>query len=224
MKKLFCIIIAMAMVFGLVACSSSDETATGTTTQESESISAKTSESASAETASAETSEYTGEEMTIKFSTLESESSVVGQGLSIMKDYINETTNGKVTVEVYFSNSLIPQDQEIDALMKGTIDMRTYSDVGDYVPEQCTLNIPFLFEDADHLKAFYQSQAGQDLFDKVAEVTGIRILPTSAFNRGYRTVNLRVDKKVTCRADLKGMKLRMPNVEALIFLGRMLGW
>jgi TRAP-type C4-dicarboxylate transport system substrate-binding protein len=94
-------------------------------------------------------------------------------------------------------------------------------DISNQVPAWSVLTSGYLFRDAAHLRAFFDSEAGAE-FKKMAEdQLGIVILGPTYF--GIRQVGLRGDKKITIPADLAGVKLRMPGGDAWQFLGSALG-
>ena len=223
MKKLVCIVLAMLMVFGLVACSASGETA-------STSASAETSETAlvSADvstTASAEATEAVEfPEMTIEYSTWAAETDIVGQGVLKFKELVEAATGGKVKVEPYFASSLFTQDQELEACMKGNLDMYSsaFDGLVDYYPEFSTLTVPYMFTSNDHVKRFSLSDACQEIVDKVADELGLHCF-MPVYSRGGRYILLNADKKITSRADLEGIKLRVSQSESWINIGNALG-
>ena len=223
MKKLFCIVIAIAMVFGLVACTSNGETATNAVSESAsapESASAEVSETASA---SAEASEYTGEEMTLSFSVAEAEGSITGQGDLRFKELVEDATNDKVKIELYFNSTLFPQDQEVEAMLKGNLDLNNgwFGWQTSYMPELAMFDMAYLFKDLEHARSYFNSDAAQELFDRIADEVGIRYLVADSI--GYRTMNLDIDRKVTSREDLSDIKLRVPNTNSFMFAGEALG-
>ena len=218
MKKFFYIAIALVMVLGLVACTSAPTTNETPSTEVSTTASPAVTESVTAAPTPVEFPE-----MEINFSTSATETDYLGKGLSLFKQGVEQATGGKVKINMYRSSSYLPQDQEIPAIMAGNLDMNGTdpAHLADYVPSMAMLNSPYLFRSLDHWKAFYQGDLVATMFDDIAEETGVRIL--GALCQGTRTINLRVDRKVTSRADLSDIKLRMPNSEAWLFLGEALG-
>ncbi len=225
MKKLLCIVLAMIMVCGLAACSTSGETVTETAgTEATTEASPETTEAVSAETTS---EEYTGEEITLTFTTTAIETDIIGQGLLLYKDFIEDATNGKVTLEIYFNSSLVSSADEREYVMKGNVDMNFgYPDSwGDYIPAFDTFTVPFLFKNSDHYLAFYNGDLFQQFYDSanVEDIMGVHMLTSSSFYRGGRTINLTMDKKVTSRADLEGIKVRFPTSDVWSFIGESMG-
>ena len=228
MKKLVCIVLAMLMVFGLAACSNSGEpAATQSASAEEtveETVEAEASADASTEgSASAETAAYSGEEMALIFSSFAVENSIDADAYRLFKEQIEEATNGKVTVELYFNSSLYPQNQELDALIKGNIDFMTcgVDALGTYIEEWNIAIAPYVFKNVDHYFAFFESEAAQELFDRTEEELGVSALAT--YYQGARHICLNEDIKITSRDDLKSIKLRVPGSDACMKLAEALG-
>ena len=220
MKKVLCIIVALLMVFGLAACGSSTNTVT-------ESASEAPTEAATEEPSEAATeapAEVEFPEMTLTLSSPVAENTITAGGLEEFKKYVEETTGGKVTVECYFNSSLIPQDQEVNTLMANNVDIVTggLDRISEYMPILEVFNMPYLYQSLEHSQEYWATDKAHALLDQVAQDIGVRVFPDFGYF-GERTVNLNVDKKVTCRADLTNFKVRFPNVEAWIFIGECLG-
>lgn len=161
--------------------------------------------------------------ITILYDSTCTDSSTSGQGSAIMVKYIEETSGGVVKVDAHSNYSLFPQDQIIPAVMSGQLAMSatTAAYMADYMPKLKVLASAYLFSSFNHWKTYYNSQDWLDLTDEIAAETGIRVIGVS--NKGGRTINLKEDRKVLTRADMAGVKLRMPNSDSWLFLGEALG-
>ena len=219
MKKFVCVVLAMFMVFGLAACSTAGETAsTSVSTAPSESASAEVSETTSASAEATQAVDFP--EMNLKLTIANPENSVQGEGMKLFKSLVSDATNGKVIIEPYFNCSLVAQNEQIPSVMKGTVDFAAGS-LADYVDWEAMTVSAYFFKNKEHRDAFFSSDIAKQLFDDAANEFGIRWL--GAYSEGLRTVNLREDKKVTCRADLEGIKIRMPGTEICQVNGSALG-
>ena len=94
-------------------------------------------------------------------------------------------------------------------------------DIANQIPAFSILTSAYLFRDAAHLQAFFDSDAGAEMKKMAEDQLGIHILGPTYF--GTRQVNLRTDQKIETPADMAGVKLRMPGGEAWQFLGEALG-
>lgn len=94
-------------------------------------------------------------------------------------------------------------------------------DIAKQIPAFSILTSAYLFRDAEHLKAFFESDAGAEMKAMAEDQLGIPILGPTYF--GTRQVSLRGDKVMNTAEDIAGIKLRMPRGDAWQFLGRALG-
>ena len=126
------------------------------------------------------------------------------------------------TLEPYFGGTLFRQGTELVALQRGNLEMGNIApqDVANQIPAWSVLTSAYLFRDAAHLKAVFESDVGAE-FKALAEQAGVKILgPT--YN-GARQLGLRIDRRINTPADLAGVRLRMPGGDAWQFLGQALG-
>jgi TRAP-type transport system periplasmic protein len=127
------------------------------------------------------------------------------------------------TLEPYYGGNLFKQGTELVALQRGNLEMGNIApqDISNQIPEWSLLTSGYLFRDADHLRAFFDSELGTQYKQMAEEQLGIRILGPTYF--GIRQVGLRGDKEIKTPADMSGIKLRMPGGDAWQFLGTALG-
>ncbi len=156
---------------------------------------------------------------TLRFSAVFSEQDIRAQ----MIQGFGESIADIATLEPYYGGTLFKQGTELVALQRGNLEMGNIApqDVSNQIPAWSVLTSGYLFRDATHLRAFFDSEAGAE-FKKMAEdQLGIVILGPTYF--GIRQVGLRVDKEIKTPADMAGIKLRMPGGDAWQFLGTALG-
>ena len=165
------------------------------------------------------------EPITIKITTLSVPNDAHTKALNVFKDKVEEYSKGTIKADVYHSGSLFGAEEEFPALLKGNVDIcyMAPSIFADYIPEFSMFSSAYLFKDYDHMRKVFDGEIGKELFKKVNDKFGIT--PLSAFYLGSRELNLRDDKIkiINSRSDLKGIKLRMPNSDAWLTLGKSLG-
>src|SRR5690625_3795234 len=76
------------------------------------------------------------------------------------KDLVEEKTNGKVRIDIYPFRQLGADRELIEAMQFGTLDLGMISGppVSGFKPEAAVLDLPFLFEDWDHVNRFLASE------------------------------------------------------------------
>ncbi len=156
---------------------------------------------------------------TLKFSAVFSEQDIRAEMMKRLMEGVSDVA----TIEPYYGGTLFKQGTEIIAIQRGNLEMGNIApqDIANQIPAFSILTSAYLFRDAAHLKAFFESDAGAEMKKLAEDQLGIHILGPTYF--GTRQVNLRTDQKITTPADMAGVKLRMPGGEAWQFLGEALG-
>jgi TRAP-type C4-dicarboxylate transport system substrate-binding protein len=156
---------------------------------------------------------------TLRFSAVFSEQDIRAQ----MMQQFGEAVADSYTLEPYYGGTLFKQGTELVALQRGNLEMGNVApqDISNQIPAWSILTSAYLFRDADHLRAFFASDAGAEMKAMAEEQLGIHILGPTYF--GTRQVGLKPDTKIETPADMAGIKLRMPGGEAWQFLGQALG-
>ncbi|WP_448521272.1 sialic acid TRAP transporter substrate-binding protein SiaP [Pseudothermotoga sp.] len=142
-------------------------------------------------------------------------------------EIVEELSGGAIKVEVYHSGQLGDQKTALLAVMRGDLEMAGdgapswFADLG-AMPEFGVFEAAYVFKDLDHMYRVMTSKMVQDMFDKLAQKTGLRVL--DVWYLGTRQLNLVAKVGPVKRPeDLKGVKLRMPNNKTFLDMGRALG-
>jgi TRAP-type transport system periplasmic protein len=140
-----------------------------------------------------------------------------------MTKMFGEAIKDDFTLEPYFGGTLFKQGTELVALQRGNLEMGNIApqDISNQLPAWSIVTSAYLFRDAAHLKAVFDSEIGDELKQMAEDQLGIHILGPTYF--GARQVGLKPEKKINTPADLAGIKLRMPAGDAWQFLGRAIG-
>ena len=145
------------------------------------------------------------------------------KSLKVVQEYINSHADGRMTFTYHDSGSLFSQDAELPATIRGNVTM-CYTDaswLGDYMSSIKMFSAGYIFSGPEHMDKVLNGEIGKELFEQVAQEVGVR--PLDAYYMGSRTINLRSEKPAMTPADMQGVKLRMPNSETWLFLGKALG-
>jgi tripartite ATP-independent transporter DctP family solute receptor len=160
----------------------------------------------------------------LRFSTVSVPGDAHTEALYILKDTVEKLTNKQITIDVFHSGSLYGQGEDCNAVIRGDLEMCYMSAawVADKVPEASMFTAGYIFKDYTHMTRVLNGEIGKKLFETIAKKINAR--PLAAFYLGTRHLNLRDIGRVVRRPeDLKGVKLRMPNTPAWLFLGKALG-
>jgi TRAP-type C4-dicarboxylate transport system substrate-binding protein len=130
---------------------------------------------------------------------------------------------GTFKLEPYYGGTLFKQGTELVALQRDNLEMGNIApqDFSKQVPAWSILTSAYLFRDANHLNAFFASDAGAQMKKMVEDKLRVKILGPTFF--GTRQVGLKPKKRISTPADMAGIKLRMPPGDAWQLLGRSIG-
>jgi tripartite ATP-independent transporter DctP family solute receptor len=159
------------------------------------------------------------EQPTLRFSAVFSDTDIRADAMRALGDALA----GEFVFEPHFGATLFKQGTELVALQRGNLETGIVApqDVANQLPAWSILTAAYLFRDAEHLKKFFASEAGQEMVQMAEDQLGIHIVGPVYF--GTRQVNLKPDKEIKTPADMAGIKLRMPGGDAWQFLGTALG-
>lgn len=124
---------------------------------------------------------------------------------------INQKTNGKIKINFFPAGQLGGEREMVEGLQLGTQGMVVTSTTG--YPIYDVLWIPYTFRDLDHEWKVMRGPIGQSWSDQFVKDKGIRVM-----GYAYRSPrNLTTSKvQVTKAADLKGMKIRVPESPGIV--------
>ena len=164
---------------------------------------------------------------TIRFNTVAAPTMPQTLAMNKFAEIADKLSGGKIQVKVFHSGQLGDQKTAILGVMRGSLEMASdaspswFSDLANY-PGIGVLEVAYLFRDLDHMYRVLTGPLGQGYWNHLAQRSGIRVL--DMWYLGTRQLNLTKKAGPVKRPeDLKGMKLRMPNVEAWLDVGRALG-
>ena len=127
------------------------------------------------------------------------------------------------TYQPHYNSTLFKQGTELEAIARGNLEMSITSaqELATIFPQWSIFTAGYLLRDADHQKKVFASPIMDELKKPVEDRLGVKLL--SVMYLGRRQLNLRTEKQIRRPEDLAGLKLRMPNSEAWLFLGTALG-
>lgn len=164
---------------------------------------------------------------TLHFNTVAAPTQPQTIAMNKFAEVVDKLSGGKIEVKVFHSGQLGDQKTGILGVMRGSLEMTTdasaswFADLANY-PEIGVLEVAYLYRDLDHMYRVLTGPVGREYWENLAKRSGIRVL--DIWYLGTRQVNLTKKVGVVRRPeDLKGIKLRMPNVEAWLDVGRALG-
>lgn len=160
-------------------------------------------------------------ERTLRLGHMWPPTSVWGKGAQRFADLVNQHSSGKYEVRVYPNGQLGAERDLEEGLQVGNLDC-TFggSDVlTQFEPKMGIFALPFLFPDYAHANAVMDGPIGHKVFEALRQRAGIRVIGSGA--QGFRDVLSK--RPVHSLADLKDMKIRVPESDTMLRLFRLLG-
>ena len=128
-------------------------------------------------------------------------------------EVVNEKTNGQIEVKVYPNEQLGKEVDTIGMVQAGTADMVISGEsMQNWAPKAALMAIPYAFQDTDHMRTVIDNELGQEIAAQIEEKIGL--VPLYYHVRAPR--NLTSKKAISTPADLKGFKMRVPNVPIFV--------
>jgi TRAP-type transport system periplasmic protein len=141
------------------------------------------------------------------------------KGLEHFKQQVEKASEGRLKVEIYPNSQLGGEREMQEAVALGNLEMTVSGLLAIYEPVFAALDVPYLFKDRNHIRKFHESVAFKELASSL-DAKNIKVL--TYYEGGFRQVtnNVRPIQKV---ADIKGLKIRTPEIPAMIETFKQLG-
>ena len=126
-------------------------------------------------------------------------------------DQVNQETDGRIEIRVYPNAELGDEDSTVRQVSYGGIDFCrcSLSNLPDYSEETLVLQLPYLYEDRDHMWRVLDGEIGVQVKDSFQ---GSGMVALSWFDAGVRNFYT-TDKAIRCLEDMQGMKIRVQQAE-----------
>jgi tripartite ATP-independent transporter DctP family solute receptor len=162
--------------------------------------------------------------MTIKLGHLNTTDHPVNLGALKLKEILEAKTGGAVKVEIFPAGQLAPNENElIQGVRLGTTTMGLTSagGLGVFVPDYQAMAVPYIWRDMDHIKKVTRGDMGASLSEQAVQKLGVRVLDGARLY-GDRLLTTK-GKVIRSPDDLKGMKIRVPEVPIYLETIRAMG-
>ena len=132
---------------------------------------------------------------------------------------VEQKSKGDVKVQVFPSSQLGNDRDMAEGMRLGSVDFSLNAGVlSNFEPRLGLLEIPYIFRDPEHMRKVLSGPVGQELVTSLQK-SGIRVL--GWWERGPR--QLTANKPVKTPADIKGMKIRVPEIPVSVDAWRAFG-
>src|SRR5690554_2684981 len=159
-------------------------------------------------------------DITLKLGHLANEQNTWHKASLKFGEEVKALTDGRVEVQVFPNESLGKEIDLINGMQLGTVDMTiTGESLQNWAPLATLLAIPYAYDSLEHMDKIAGGEIGAAIKAQITEKARIR--PIAYFARGPR--NLTSNREVRTPEDLKGLKLRVPNVPLFMAVWKTLG-
>jgi TRAP-type transport system periplasmic protein len=150
----------------------------------------------------------------LKVGYLNAADSPVDMGAKKFAELVDKGTNGKVKVEIYNNGVLGGEKKMLDTMKFGALDMVITGDAAFamYTPKYAGLSTPYLFRDQEHLTKVLAGDIGKEIAEEFHK--GLNSTVLDYWDRSPR--NLTANKEIKEPKDLKGLKLRVPEIPNIV--------
>ena len=201
MKKIFALLLALAMVLSLAACGASEAPATE----------APAADAPAAEAPATEAPAPAAEPVVLRFAASEAETSIYAQALTPALERIEERTEGRVVCETYYSNALGSINDTIEQIALGgnIVNSTSSSSWAAYGCEDMTaMDCMFAFATTDEIAAFNESEMWANM---VAELEANGNIHMICMNWAAAPRVIMSKEQISSVEDLKGFLVRVPT-------------
>ncbi len=135
-----------------------------------------------------------------------------GIAASLLESRVNEEMNGKACMEVFPNSTLYNDDQVLEALLQGDVQMAapSLSKFEQFTKVFSIFDLPFMFKNIEAVDEFQNSDAGQAMKDSM---TRRGLLGLGFWHNGMKQMS--ANKPLLLPTDAKGLKFRVQNSDVL---------
>ena len=135
-----------------------------------------------------------------------------GIAASLLQSRVNEEMNGKACMEVFPNSTLYNDDQVLEALLQGDVQMAapSLSKFEQFTKVFRIFDLPFMFKNINAVDEFQNSETGQAMKESM---TRRGLLGLAFWHNGMKQMS--ANKALNLPTDANGLKFRVQNSEVL---------
>lgn len=160
------------------------------------------------------------EPLNLKLGHIQSEQDLWHFGAKKFKEELEARSDGKITLTIYPNSTLGGDRDLVEGMQMGTVDFGLIAGVlGNFEPSIQLLELPYLFKSQEEFDTIAKGPIGEEIAANVLQNANVRILDW--WERGSRQVTS--NKPINGIEDLKGLKIRVPEIPAMVTTWRAIG-
>jgi tripartite ATP-independent transporter DctP family solute receptor len=206
------LVISLVLTLGLSGCGSKDSATNDT----------QKAAAGKSSTDKSSTDKSSTDKIIIRVGHIVAPGATADKGAQKFKELVEKRTNGAVEVQVFGNSQLGGENDMLNLIQMGSLEMLITGDgiINVFLPQYGALTMPYIFRDMDHmLKVYANPEITDQINNDLIKAKGARLI--DAWLRGPR--NLTNNKKITSLADLKGVKIRVPEMKVYLETWKRLG-
>lgn len=143
------------------------------------------------------------------------------KGAKRLAEAVAKKTGGNFVINEFPAGQLGSEKDIADNIVNGIIELAIIGpgEIGKRYRPVLIFDGPFIFRDYDHAQKVLTGPVGKELWDGLEKATGIKELATLYYGTRYVTSK----KPITKPEDMKGMKLRAPDMPLSVANARAMG-
>lgn len=196
MKKLFALVLTLAMVLSLSACGGT-KSENSSTTSSQQTSSGESSGSEKVET------------QTVKLALVVNDGTPLAIACQKFADDVYEKTNGQIKIEMYAGGTLGTETELKEAISLGTVEMVNLG--WSLLSNKFSYSMSYIgyyeLDSRDTMNDFFSGAEAQRLYDAYEAMTGVRVISTNWQQGTRHTIATRPFSNLD---ELKGLKIRTP--------------
>ncbi|WP_372603420.1 DctP family TRAP transporter solute-binding subunit [Actibacterium sp.] len=136
-----------------------------------------------------------------------------GIAASLLQERVNAEMNGKACMEVYGNSTLYNDDQVLEAMLQGDVQMAapSLSKFEAFTKKFRIFDLPFMFKNIDAVDAFQASETGQAMKESMARRG---LLGLQFWHNGMKQFS--ANKPLVLPSDAAGLKFRVQTSDVLV--------
>ena len=135
-----------------------------------------------------------------------------GIAASLLEQRVNDEMNGKACMEVFPNSTLYNDDQVLEALLQGDVQMAapSLSKFEQFTKQFRIFDLPFMFKNIEAVDEFQSSETGQAMKESM---TRRGLLGLAFWHNGMKQMS--ANKALNLPSDANGLKFRVQNSDVL---------
>lgn len=136
-----------------------------------------------------------------------------GIAASLLQQRVNDEMNGKACMEVFPNSTLYNDDQVLEAMLQGDVQMAapSLSKFEAFTKQFRIFDLPFMFKNVDAVDAFQSSETGQAMKESMARRG---LLGLEFWHNGMKQFS--ANKPLELPTDAAGLKFRVQTSDVLV--------